>query len=103
VSAWALSSECREDESLQGIHWWVRKWADLQGASPAVTCDGETVTWSELDRRVDVLARHLDSLGVGAGDRIGCLMPNCVEFIVTLHAASRIGDLRPAQYPLYGS
>ena len=78
---------------MQGIHWWVRKWAELRGASPAVTCDGETATWNELDRRVDVLARHLGSLGVEAGDRVGCLMPNCVEFVVTLHAASRIGAI----------
>ena len=46
---------------LHGIHWWVRKWADLRGASPAVTCDGGVVTWSELDRRVDVLAPHSTS------------------------------------------
>jgi fatty-acyl-CoA synthase len=78
---------------VQGIHWWVRKWAELRGTSPAVTCDGETVTWSELDRRVDVLAGHLCSLGVAAGDRVGCLMPNCVEFVVTLHAVSRIGAI----------
>ena len=78
---------------MQGIHWWVRKWAELRGASPAVTCDGETVSWRELDRRVDVLARHFDSLGVRAGDRVGCLMPNCVEFIVALHAASRVGAI----------
>jgi len=78
---------------LQGIHWWVRKWADLRGAAPAVTCDGTVVTWSELDRRVDVLANHLDFLGVGAGDRVGCLMPNCIEFVVALHAASRIGAI----------
>jgi fatty-acyl-CoA synthase len=78
---------------VQGIHWWVRKWAELRGASPAVTCDGETVSWRELDRRVDVLARHFDSLGVRAGDRVGCLMPNCVEFIVALHAASRAGAI----------
>lgn len=78
---------------MHGIDWWVRKWADLRSASPAVTCDGETVTWGELDQRVDVLARHLDALGVGAGDRVGCLMPNCAEFIVTLHAAARIGAI----------
>jgi acyl-CoA synthetase (AMP-forming)/AMP-acid ligase II len=85
---------------LQGIHWWVRKWADLRGASPAVTCDGAVVTWGELDRRVDVLASHLDFLGVGAGDRVGCLMPNCVEFIMALHAASRIGAIFVSFRPL---
>jgi fatty-acyl-CoA synthase len=78
---------------LQGVHWWVRKWAAIQGNSAAVTCEGETLTWSELDRRVDVLAHHLASLDVGAGDRVGCLMPSCAEFLVTLHAASRIGAI----------
>jgi fatty-acyl-CoA synthase len=78
---------------LPGVHWWIRKWAAIQGTSAAVTCDGETLTWIELDRRVDVLARHLDCLDVGAGDRVGCLMPNCIEFLVTLYAASRIGAI----------
>jgi fatty-acyl-CoA synthase len=78
---------------MQGVHWWVRKWAAIQGDAAAVTFDGETVTWSELDRRVDVLAARLDTLGVTAGDRVGCFMPNCIEFLVTMHAASRIGAI----------
>ena len=78
---------------MQGVHWWIRKWASIQGDSPAVTAGGETITWAELDRRIDVLAAHLDALGIAAGDRIGALMPNCVEFLVTLHATSRVGAI----------
>src|ERR1700683_783956 len=30
-------------------------------------------------------------LGVSRGDGVGCLMHNCVEFVIALHAASRLG------------
>ena len=87
---------------LHGIHWWVRKWADLRGASPAVTCDGEVVTWSELDRRVDVLALHLDFLGVGAGDRVR--LPHAELRRVHRGPARGLAgrcDLRTAQHPVH--
>jgi fatty-acyl-CoA synthase len=75
---------------VPGMHSWVRKWAMINGSQAAVTCDGFSVSWAELDHRVDVLAQHMVSLGITAGDRVGCLMPNCVEFVQALHAASRI-------------
>ena len=78
---------------MQGVHSWVRQWAVVNATGTAVTCDGASVSWAELDRRVDVYARHLSSLGVGPGDRVGCLMPNCVEYLETLYATSRIGAI----------
>lgn len=78
---------------MQGVDSWVRKWATINREGIAVTYRGERVTWRELDRRVDVLARHLMVRGIRRRDRVGCLMPNCVEFLVTLHAVSRIGAI----------
>jgi fatty-acyl-CoA synthase len=76
---------------MSGVDWWPRRWAIIQSGRPAVTCDGVTVSWGELDRRIDSAAEALADLGVSRGDRIGCLMPNCVEFVVALHAAARLG------------
>ncbi|WP_244928943.1 AMP-binding protein [Nocardioides sp. W7] len=70
---------------------WVRKWATINAQGMAVSHRDERVTWGGLDRRVDVLAHRLRDLGVGPGDRVGCLMNNCVEFLETLHAVSRAG------------
>jgi fatty-acyl-CoA synthase len=73
------------------VHGWVHSWAALNPDGPAITCDGRTLSWSDLDERVDVVAEHLLAHGIRPGDRVGCLMPNSVEFVETLHAASRVG------------
>jgi fatty-acyl-CoA synthase len=77
--------------AVEGVDSWVRKWATINADGYAVTHRDSRVTWRELDRRVDVLAGRLLELGVEPGDRVGCLMGNCVEFVETIHAASRIG------------
>lgn len=76
---------------MEGAHSWVRTWAQINGSGPAITCGARSVSWGELDRRVGVYAQHLASLGIGPGDRVGCLMPNSVEYLETLYAVSRVG------------
>ncbi len=78
---------------MEGVDSWVRKWATINADGIAVTHRGESVSWSQLDRRVDTMAAHLASLGVGSGDRVGCLMENSVQFLETLYAVSRLGAL----------
>lgn len=76
---------------VEGVDSWVRKWATINAGGGAVSHRDERLTWAELDRHVDVLAHRLRSLGVRRGDRVGCLMNNCAQFLETLHAVSRIG------------
>ena len=78
---------------MSGVDWWPRRWADIQPDRPAVTCDGVTLSWAELDRRIGAAAAAFAGLGVSRGDRVGCLMHNCVEFVIALHAASRLGAI----------
>jgi fatty-acyl-CoA synthase len=49
------------------------------------------VTWKELADRSDRMAQGLIELGVGAGDKVGALIPNSLDFIVTIFAATKIG------------
>ncbi|GGO75008.1 acid--CoA ligase [Nocardioides deserti] len=78
---------------MEGVDSWVRKWATINAGGAAVSHRDERLTWADLDRRVDVLADRLRGLGVAPGDRVGCLMNNCVQFVETLHAVSRIGGI----------
>ena len=52
--------------------------------------DGQ-VTYPELKALADSTARSLRGLGVGPGDKVGVLMPNCLDFILALFGAAKLG------------
>ena len=54
---------------------------------------GRRVTYRALDTRARQLAVHLQSLGVGKGDRVAILAPNGAEFFDLQFACGRIGAI----------
>ena len=54
---------------------------------------GRSFTYGELDRRVDALAAHLHSLGIGRGDRLAVLAHNGVEYFDVQFACARTGSI----------
>lgn len=50
-----------------------------------------TMTWAELDRRVDAVAAGLSAHGLLAGHRIAICGPNSIEFVVAYFATLRAG------------
>jgi long-chain acyl-CoA synthetase len=62
---------------------------------------GAEVTYTELGRRVARAAEGLRRLGVGAGDRVGLVLPNCPEHIVAFYAVLRLGAVVVEHNPLY--
>src|SRR5882724_11739688 len=52
--------------------------------------DGVSWTYRELDRAVGDIAAGLESLGVGAGDRMVIVSENCIALAAMLLAASRV-------------
>jgi bile acid-coenzyme A ligase len=58
---------------------------------PSVTCDGTTVTRSELERRANRLARAYAELGVQRGDFVTIGLPNSIEFYEATIAAWKLG------------
>ena len=69
----------------------VRRAAEGSADKPALVSSVASVTWAELDERVDRLAAGLLSRGHAAGDRIGVLLPNSIEFAVAYFAVLRAG------------
>ncbi|MTJ66344.1 non-ribosomal peptide synthetase, partial [Nocardia seriolae] len=53
--------------------------------------DGETVTYAELGARVNGLARHLISLGVGPEARVALALRRSVDLVVGMYAVSVAG------------
>jgi non-ribosomal peptide synthetase component F len=59
--------------------------------APAVTCEGETLTYAALDARADRLARHLRELGCGPESRVGVALERSLDLVVSLLAVLKAG------------
>lgn len=58
--------------------------------------DGRPWTYAETRSRVNELAHGLIGAGVAKGDRVGLLLPNCLDFVFTWFALATIGAVEVA-------
>ncbi len=49
------------------------------------------MTYEELNGAANALAHHFRDLGLGKGDKIAIMLPNCPEFIISYFAAQKLG------------
>ncbi len=59
--------------------------------TPAVSCDGETLTYAELDQRATQIAHILCEKGVGQDTPVAICMDRSIDIIVSVIAALRAG------------
>jgi long-chain acyl-CoA synthetase len=52
---------------------------------------GAELTYAEIKARSDKLAIALAELGIGTGDRIGIMLPNCPQYVIAAFAILRLG------------
>jgi len=57
----------------------------------AVSGEGESLTYDELDRRANRLARHLRALGAGPETRVGLCLPPSPELVMAILAILKAG------------
>jgi len=65
------------------------KWPD----NDAVIFPDDRVTYAELARRAWQRAASLKALGIGRGDHVGILMPNCLDFVEIIFGAALLGGI----------
>ncbi len=58
---------------------------------PAIICEGRTITYREMRRWVEAVARGLDRIGLTPGDRVVLYLPNVPEFAACYLAAEHRG------------
>lgn len=63
------------------------------GDRPALTFDGRETSYAELGRQVASVAEGLRRLGVGVGDRVALLLPDCPQHVVAFFAVLRLGAI----------
>jgi fatty-acyl-CoA synthase len=77
-------------------------WARMRADQPAAVYKDLRLTWGELDRQADAVAARLQALGVVKGDRVGCLLDNRMEWVVTWCAVLKAGATLVPLNPRYG-
>ena len=93
---------------LRSYDYWVRSNLSYPGRSlseilnitaverpdrPATQFLGAQLTFLELKQRADMLAASLARLGITKGDRVGIMLPNCPQYIVSAFAVLRLGAI----------
>jgi len=68
---------------------------------PAFLFKGRAFTLSELERSSDAFAVALAAMGVGRGDRVGIMLPNCPQFFIAELAAWKLGAVVAPFNPIY--
>jgi long-chain acyl-CoA synthetase len=71
------------------------------GPRPALEFFGAVTTFTQLGDQVHRAAEGLRRLGVGPGDRVAIILPNCPEHIVAFHAVLQLGAVVVEHNPLY--
>lgn len=69
--------------------------------SPATAFLGATLTFGELKVRADRLAAAFARLGIVKGDRVGIMLPNCPQYLVSAFAILRLGAIVVNINPIY--
>jgi acetoacetyl-CoA synthetase len=81
--------------------------AGLDPGAPAILFtreDGyrETMTWSALRAEVGALQAWLRARGIGPGDRVVSLLPNCPQAVVAMLASTGLGAIWSSCSPDFG-
>jgi natural product biosynthesis luciferase-like monooxygenase protein len=83
------------------LHELVEQQAARTPERLAVVADGEQITYAELCRRADSVARHLARRGVKPGERVGVCLERSVELVVCLLAILKAGGAYVPLDPAY--
>jgi long-chain acyl-CoA synthetase len=66
----------------------------------AAISDDATMTYAELDAAASRLATFLDREGIGAGDRVGVMLPNIAAAPIAYYGIWRLGGVAVPMNPL---
>lgn len=77
----------------QPLHKFLEAAANRVPKRIATIFYGSTLTYQQLDRRVNQFAHALHGLGVHPGDRVMIVMPNMPQMIIAYYATLKIGGV----------
>jgi len=85
------------------LHEWFAEQAAQSPSTIAVSCDGQTVTYAELDIRANALAHYLRELGAGPDVPVGLCLGRSIELVVGILGILKAGAAYVPLDPSYPS
>ena len=101
LDSYAYGVPVEIDEVTQTLPEMLRASARRYGHQTALVFFGRETTYRDLKRRVDRVAGTLHRLGVGPGDRVALVLPNCPQHVIAFYAVLRLGAIVVEHNPLY--
>ena len=86
---WALVEESAE------------KYPDALAVTLPIAPMARRLTYRQLKEEAERFAGALISLGIGKGDRVGLVLPNCPQYVVAFYGMQRLGAVAVGNNPLY--
>ncbi|HLL48029.1 MAG TPA: amino acid adenylation domain-containing protein, partial [Longimicrobiaceae bacterium] len=99
LEAW--NATARPYDLARPVHERISEQARRTPDAPAVVSGAGTLTFAELERRADGLARQLRAQGVGLDGRVGLLLERSAETVVAVLGILRAGAAYVALHPSY--
>src|SRR3954467_3370959 len=81
--------------------WMLERSASVWPDNTAIAFLGKHLSYRELLREAERFSAVLASLGIGKGDRVGLLLPNCPQYVIAYYATVRLGAVIVGNNPLY--
>jgi acyl-CoA synthetase (AMP-forming)/AMP-acid ligase II len=75
----------------QALHRALESASERYGARAAILADDEEWSFASLEGLANSFARHLSASGVSPGDRVALMTANRPEFVIAVHAVSKVG------------
>lgn len=75
------------------LHGLLERSAELRPDGVAVVDGGRSITYRELDRRANQLARALRNRGLHRGDRVGLYLEKSIEAVTAVHGILKAGGV----------
>ena len=66
----------------------------------AISFYGKKITYRQLDYLAGQFAKFLKSRGIGYGERVALLLPNCPQLVIAYLGTLRVGGIMVALNPL---
>jgi len=79
----------------------AEKYPDSPAVAFPVAPMARRLTYRQLREEAERFAGAMAAMGVGKGDRVGLLLPNCPQFVVAWYGLQRLGAVPVGNNPLY--
>ena len=83
------------------LYSWLEKSALKYSDRKAFTCDNESINFKQFQSYVNNLAASLQNLGINKGDRVAVILPNLIQYPISIFAILKLAAIVVNINPLY--